>query len=466
VWRSDDAGRNWTAATAGLPQAAGFNDETSHTSRYHALRVAASDPDVLVTANQAWGSEALYRSTDGGATWVELLGSQGFRRPPTAYGTPVSADALAIDPTDPGRILAGNGEFVLRTRDAGRTWEDVSSDLGDEGGHTGRGLSGLVANRVSFNATGVTQVLCGFDGANPLVSTAAPPAGADSKEPGPSGGEAGGVSWRRPVRAWDNWGGCIDTANSATQWWALLGQGELFNGIARFGGNDGSAQVAAGSGSGLPERGTRLRSLGGVVVTTGPDGGLVVLATLDGALYRSRDGGATFARSQPAADLRRLTVDPARPGTVYVAGGDGIWRSDDAGTTFLPLPGSPARAERITVGPDRVYATVWRGGGAGLWAAVPGGGWEPLSAEPTAFEVAVNPADPAHLVLATNDHPYHDVVRSVGVLESRDGGRSWVTRNEGLPLLRISAVAFDPGVRGRIVIGTFGAGFFELRSDR
>ena len=126
---------------------------------------------------------------------------------------------------------------------------------------------------------------------------------------------------------WDNWGGCVDVASSGTQWWALLGQGTLFNGIARFGGNDSAAQVAAGGAAGLPERGVALSSLGGVAASLGPDGGMVVLATLDGALFRSLDGGASFARSQPAPGCGPADDGSQTPSTVYFAASDGIWKS-------------------------------------------------------------------------------------------------------------------------------------------
>jgi hypothetical protein len=139
-----------------------------------------------------------------------------------------------------------------------------------------------------------------------------------------------------------------------------------------------------------------------------------------------------------------------------------VYVSDDAGITFHLLPGSPPDAERMTF--DRasgaLYATVWRNAGAGLWRLA-GGSWTPLLQEHTTFDIAVDPRDPAHLLVATNDHPFHDRVRSVGMLRSIDGGATWVPANDGLPLLRVAAVGFDPADPDRVVVGTFGRGFFE-----
>jgi hypothetical protein len=107
-----------------------------------------------------------------------------------------------------------------------------------------------------------------------------------------------------------------------------------------------------------------------------------------------------------------------------------------------------------------VYATVGRTEGGGLWRFA-GGAWSKLLDEPMTFDVAVDPTDSAHLLVATNDHPFHDRVASVGMLSSTDGGATWAPANDGLPLLRVAAVGFDPAQPGRVVIGTFGRGFFE-----
>ncbi|MCW2665554.1 MAG: hypothetical protein JWN57_516, partial [Frankiales bacterium] len=155
-------------------------------------------------------------------------------------------------------------------------------------------------------------------------------------------------------------------------------------------------------------------------------------------------------------------TDPRR---VYASSPTDVWRSDDGGSTFRALPRpwtSPAVSTRLTVDPtdpDVVHLARWRAPDGGL-LRFDGTRWARLSADPLAYDVAVDPADPQRLVLARNDHPYHDVARG-GVRLSTDGGRTFRDLGAELPMQRASAVAFDPHTPGRVVVGLYGGGFWS-----
>ncbi len=88
VYRSTDAGKTWTHL--GL-------ENTRHISR---IRVHPSNPDLVYVAAQgaAYGESedrGIYRSTDGGESWMKVL----------YVNTSASASELAMDPTNP-RILS------------------------------------------------------------------------------------------------------------------------------------------------------------------------------------------------------------------------------------------------------------------------------------------------------------------------------------------------------------------------
>lgn len=451
VWRSTDGGATWVDSSAGLDTSSDAGTGPDHTPSYHALVVAPTDPSLLMTANLAYGAEALYRSTDGGATWTQVVGKRVSNRPPTAYATPVTANAFAIDPRDAGRILAGNAEFVLGTTDRGNTWRDLTSDPNGDGTVTGRGFSGLVANRVVFSPDGAEMVLCGFDGANPLLSM------------------DGGQSWDRPLRRSDPWGGCLDVSYSVTtpdRRYVLLGQAGIFGGVAVLEPDAKSFRLAAGIPAGLPERYSQVGVRGAIEAVRRVDGSEAVVVSVGGDVYVSDDGAQTFRPTLSDMDVADLTADAAQPGRLYLAAADGVHRSDDAGSTSAVLAGSPVGAGRMFLdnGSGRLYATVWRTAGAGLWRWETTGAWLRLSAEPTAFDVAVDPENPHHVILVTNDHPYHDRISSVGVLRSHDDGATFAPFNEGLPLLRVAAVAIDPAEPSRVVIGTYGRGWFETEA--
>lgn len=443
VWRSDDGGATWSPSSVGLSADASVEGSPDHTAHYDALVVAPSDPAVLMTSNVAFGGEAVYRSVDGGATWTEVLVDRGFRRPVTAYSTPVGAEAIAIDPTDAGRVLLGNAEYVLESTDGGVSWDDLTSDLRSDGTFSGRGYSGLVANRVVFDpARPEVAVLCGFDGANPLVSI------------------DGGSGWRKPLSDWDRWGGCHDASPAADGvWWVLLGQAGNFNGVARF---DPRSDVwKAFTGGDLPERGEQVGELGAIEATVAADGTPVVLVAVGGELLRSSDEGASWTTVSGLPAVRDVQSDPARPGSTYLATTDGVWSSTDAGIGAEPMPASPRSATRLALTGGALYAIGFRQGDTGLHRlSADGGSWAQLLSDPLVADVAADPAEPGHLIAVLNDHPYHDRVTSAGVLRSLDGGTTWTAEAAGLPVTRVAAVAFDPAIPGRALIGTFGRGFY------
>lgn len=446
VWKSTDGAASWQPSSNGLDLTTSVGVGPDFAPRYLVLAVAPTDPDVLLTSNLAYGAEGVFRSTDGAASWTEVLGTRTINRPSTAYNTPISATAVAFDPNDARFAVIGNAEFVLATTDGGNRWRDITSDTARDGTAAGRGYSGLVANRVEFSPDGGELLLCGFDGANPLVS------------------DTNGQNWSRPLSQSDPWGGCLDAAYSLTvsgRRYVLLGQNGAFGGVAVLEADD-TFRVSVGADRGLPERYAALGVVdGAVAVVREQNGTETVVIALGGILYRSVDGGATFSPVETSLGAIELVADPTAPGRLYVAGSSGVWVSDDGATTFRLLAGSPRQAVRLTLDPgtERLYAAVWRTVDAGLWR-FDGSTWAQILAEPSTHDVAVDPANPQHLLVATNDHPFHDVTSSVGMLSSMDGGATWVPLNSGLPMLRVSTVEFDPKGGGRAVIGTFGRGYF------
>lgn len=95
-----------------------------------ALAVSPSNPDVVYAGTEIQG---IYKSPDGGATWMNLSPILGEET-----GMPVSASALAVDPQDANRIYAAKATWigtsqarlfplgVMESRDAGLTWTPVS----------------------------------------------------------------------------------------------------------------------------------------------------------------------------------------------------------------------------------------------------------------------------------------------------------------------------------------------------
>jgi photosystem II stability/assembly factor-like uncharacterized protein len=155
------------------------------------------------------------------------------------------------------------------------------------------------------------------------------------------------------------------------------------------------------------------------------------------------------------------------------AAGGGVWHSTNAGRTWSP---QWHREESLNVGalaidpsdPDTLYCGTGEANlsadsyaGVGLYHTHDGGKTWRLLAPSTAARlptrigaIAVDPFDPAHLLLGGVGHQPDDRDPSSlgGLWSSRDGGRTW-TRETFVARLNYwcHAIVFDPHRRGRIL---------------
>jgi len=128
VYKSTDGGKTWT--NTGLA-------ETRHISK---IRIHATNPDVVYVAalGHAWGPNAergVYRSTDGGKSWQQVL----FR------SETAGAIDLSMDPGNPRVLYAafweggrtpwslnsgGPGSSLYKSSDGGDTWTELTRNPG------------------------------------------------------------------------------------------------------------------------------------------------------------------------------------------------------------------------------------------------------------------------------------------------------------------------------------------------
>ena len=124
VWRSTDAGKNWTFV--GL-------EDTRHIGR---IRVHPNDPDTVYVAamGDLWQSSdarGVYKSTDGGETWERVLfanedaGAVDLVFEP---GNPriLYASTWNVRRTPHGFSSGGPGSDLWKSTDAGATWEKLT----------------------------------------------------------------------------------------------------------------------------------------------------------------------------------------------------------------------------------------------------------------------------------------------------------------------------------------------------
>src|SRR6266536_6161335 len=137
IQRSDDGGGTWETvgnefAYDGVPGTHQWYDGTQHPwefARVWHLEPSLTDPDTVYAGVE---DAALFRSTDGGQSWQELPGLRGHesgsRWMPGAGG--MAVHTIVQDPNGNGRMfVAISAAGVFRTDDGGRTWRPTNRGL-------------------------------------------------------------------------------------------------------------------------------------------------------------------------------------------------------------------------------------------------------------------------------------------------------------------------------------------------
>lgn len=141
IYKSIDAGNNWVELTNGLPSLANDNGRIS-------IALSQSNPDVLYAryANARGSIKGVYRTNDGGNTWIEVNSSQL-----TNVGFHWWFRGIYVDPLDEDTIY--NVDFVVeKSTDGGNNWFEVFPNV-----HVDQ-------HALAFNTQNGNEILLGNDG--------------------------------------------------------------------------------------------------------------------------------------------------------------------------------------------------------------------------------------------------------------------------------------------------------------
>ncbi len=141
IQRSDDGGTTWETVGNqflydGVPGTHQWYDGTPHPwefARVWHLEPSLTDPDTILAGVE---DAALFRSTDAGASWHELSGlrchGSGSSWQPGAGG--MCLHTVIVDPTNAHRVfVAISAAGVFRSDDSGETWRPTNRGLRSEG---------------------------------------------------------------------------------------------------------------------------------------------------------------------------------------------------------------------------------------------------------------------------------------------------------------------------------------------
>ena len=485
--RSEDAGRSWTGANAGLL------DLT-------AMCVALSPCFEADRTGFAGTASGLYRTRNGGQAWRSV--ETGLEDP--------AVQCLAISPNfaEDRLVVAGTeADGLLRSTDGGATWHrpDGLTTGGVAAlafGPTGRRLAAATESGIAVSDDGgdswrilttdiqqqaLSLVFCG----DALL--------AGFHREGIGRFESGGSTWRAaneglaarlhtelllsPDFARDRSvfvGGLEDGLRVSTDggvtWQTAFAEESSVHGIAASTtyATDGTLYLATSAGIRVsPDRGRSWEPCptgAARVVVSGP--GVVVVAVEGGRLLVSLDDVRSWepvATPLPGTDTVALGVSPAYPRdrTIFAATSAAtetvLWRSTDSGQHWqrwmVQSNGGVARVPLAVPSSYAVDGAVLIGVGRKVFSPVRHAE-EVRSGERRPIWRSVEPGSNVVGVTALAASPSYNTDRTLfatsnaGVFVSRNGGERFQTWNEGLAPTRMVSVAVSPALsQDRLVYG-------------
>ncbi len=121
IYKSTDGGTSWVNTTASISSDGTFTDCVVDSANGQVRYTAVGPPPYQQ------GASAIYKSTDGGGAWAELSGG-------APSGVSAGSISLAISPSSPEMLIAvstnpSTGAIQIeRTPDGGTTWSNVTND--------------------------------------------------------------------------------------------------------------------------------------------------------------------------------------------------------------------------------------------------------------------------------------------------------------------------------------------------
>ena len=222
-----------------------------------------------------------------------------------------------------------------------------------------------------------------------------------------------------------------------------------------------------------------------------PDTRILFAPMYGKGLFASHDSGTTWAPSDNGfndydqAHIWTLAFDASNPDILYAGIADasltdepspgGVYRSDDGGTTWIPLGDSAPSGQIIdlAVSPDgvlyaassHVFETLRQGEGmslGGLYRSENhGSSWERVLKTARADYVDVVATNPNIVIAGVSTKFDTTEGFKAGVYVSRDGGQTFAPEMKGLNMTRLWFVKTHPSDTDQVFVGTGGAGLFH-----
>jgi photosystem II stability/assembly factor-like uncharacterized protein len=403
------------------------------------ISIDQRNKSTIYAATDGPGSSSLFKSTDGGNSWMATANAAQI------YG---AIGALAVDPLNSGTVYAGTSYGVVKTMDGGASWT-----------YTSHGMRGINVEFVTVDPYN-SGTLYATDNANRISKTTD-----GGKKWTPLQGFPPGLSLSGPVT--------VDSQDSNTLYTvAYSGIWKSADGGATW--NEVGAASLASAGA--------LGSTGGFASDRQNPGALYLLAGIKASgsgccaagVFKSTDGGGNWAMkgSLQGNNVTLLVVDPGNSSTMYAAGTfrGAISKSADGGVTWndSSLPPQALTTEdddswaivrSVAVDP-RNSKVIYVSGNGGIFKSTDGGEtWTTMNVGLTPY-VSVKSYAPYAVQFLVMD-PQRGTLYAIstgGILRSRNGGTTWFPVDDGLA--SANTLALDPRDPSRLYAG--GAGVYTM----
>jgi photosystem II stability/assembly factor-like uncharacterized protein len=411
VYKTTDAGQTWFQASRGIVNGAIVYAIAVDPTNSQRLYIGTRGPDSNSTA--PWYG-VVYRSTDGGASWVGAL---------TNIGGTAQQDwvySISVLPQKTSEILVASHEHgPFLSTDYGVTWQAVISGIDDLSGRAvvfdPRYASPATAYFGVWHHSGVFKTT--NDGKSWTV-------------------KASGVNSARIFNL------AVDPASPSTLYAATFGSGVLKTT------NGGNAWASVG-----------LQSSDLYVIAVNPQNHTTLFASTSGnGLFKSTNSGGSWFASQHGLTNTDSTAVISRPddaNTLLMSTfGSGILISRDGGVNWSPINNNLSDVFVHTLvenpaNPNLFYALTDTGGLFRLDA----------SADANWSKVTDDVPAPANTQPAYGfDHPFANHAPAIDDLPDSYGPRAMETLPSSVPLL---AMVFAPSNPQTVYLGTSGAGIYK-----
>jgi photosystem II stability/assembly factor-like uncharacterized protein len=471
VWKSSDGGNTWKAT--------GLTLNVAQNRTIRRLTIHPSDPKILLAAT----SDGLFRTDDGGVTWMKVWNSSAFD--------------VEFTPDD-GSVVYATTDRVIKSTDGGKNFVPLATTCADARYNIEiaradpRTLytlcsNGAVQKSVDGGATWRSTADPGaylygyYDNVlavSPVDSDVVVVAGSDIKKT-----TNGGASWVSVPTAGHvdnhcvrfaphsstavlvgNDGGLFRTSDGGNNWTSLnkglaitqfyrLGLSRATPGLMVAGAQDnGNMRLSAAAWTNI----SGADGMGGFIDFANDNN--VYAAIQRGALYRSTDSGNSWTPiSTPSEGAWVTPFDQSRTvATTIYAATDKVYKSTDQGTSWNPisslLPGTgPLTILRLHANPDLLLA----GDGQKLYRTTDGGShWTDITGT---LPVSTNYL--TDVVASENDQQtlwatFSGYNAGQKVYKSTDGGVTWVNISGSLPNVPVNCIVWERKAKNPIYIGT------------